>query len=59
LDVFTCGNSNTQLVVDKIIEYFQPKNQKIYYLERGKLIQNNKPKINHQNSIDDALYYLG
>jgi S-adenosylmethionine decarboxylase proenzyme len=44
LDVFTCGNSNTQLIVDKIIEYFQPKNKKIFTLERGNLEENTKAK---------------
>ena len=42
LDVFTCGDSNTQLIVDKIIEYFEPKNTNILTLERGKLTHNNK-----------------
>jgi len=59
LDVFTCGNSNTQLVVDKLIEYFQPKNQKIFTLERGNLEQYNKAKTNYHNTIDESLYYLG
>ena len=34
-----------QLIVDKIIEYFQPKNKKIFTLERGNLEQNTKAKI--------------
>ena len=35
LDVFTCGNSNTQLIVDKIIKYFEPKYTNLHNLERG------------------------
>jgi S-adenosylmethionine decarboxylase proenzyme len=37
LDVFTCGNSNTQLVVDRIIDYFKPLNKKIIHLKRGEI----------------------
>jgi len=59
LDVFTCGNSNTQLVVDKIMEYFQPKNKKIFTLERGNLVKHNKLKLNQPHTVDEALYYLG
>jgi S-adenosylmethionine decarboxylase proenzyme len=29
LDVFTCGNANTELLVDQIIDYFNPKDKKI------------------------------
>lgn len=35
LDVFTCGNSNTQLLVDEIIKYFEPKYFNSHNLERG------------------------
>jgi S-adenosylmethionine decarboxylase proenzyme len=35
LDVFTCGNSDTQLIVDKVINYFKPKYTNINNLERG------------------------
>lgn len=35
LDVFTCGNSNTELIVEKIINYFEPKNTKVDKLKRG------------------------
>lgn len=35
LDVFTCGNSNTQLIVDKVITYFEPKHTQSHKLERG------------------------
>lgn len=59
LDVFTCGTSNTQLVVDKIIEYFQPKNTKIITLERGNFAENKRTK--NQNSIynmESSLNYL-
>jgi len=52
LDVFTCGTSDTQLVVDKLVEYFNPKNKKIYYLERGQLSHN---KIKTSLSTDDIL----
>ena len=37
LDVFTCGNSNTQLVVNKLIEYFEPSKNKIINLKRGSI----------------------
>jgi len=39
LDIFTCGNSNTQLIVDKIINYFEPKYTNINNLERGQKIK--------------------
>lgn len=35
LDVFTCGNCNTNLIVDKLIQYFKPERKKIYTIERG------------------------
>jgi S-adenosylmethionine decarboxylase len=35
LDVFTCGNSNTQLIVDKVIKYFEPKYTNLHNFERG------------------------
>jgi len=35
LDVFTCGNCNTKLIVDSLIEYFKPLRKKICTLERG------------------------
>jgi S-adenosylmethionine decarboxylase len=35
LDVFTCGNSDTKLIVDKIITYFEPKYIQSHNLERG------------------------
>jgi S-adenosylmethionine decarboxylase proenzyme len=47
LDVFTCGNANTQLIVDRIVDYFQPKNKKIVYLERGNVSKN----INDDNLL--------
>ena len=40
LDIFTCGNSNTQLIVNKIITYFEPKYTNINNLERGQKIKN-------------------
>lgn len=39
LDIFTCGNSNTQLIVNKIINYFEPKYTNINNLERGQKIK--------------------
>lgn len=39
LDIFTCGNSNTQLIVNKIINYFEPKYTNINNLERGEKIK--------------------
>ena len=39
LDVFTCGNSDTNLVVEKIVDYFQPKNKTLITLERGDISQ--------------------
>ena len=38
LDVFTCGNSNTELIVEKIISYFEPINTKVNKLKRGENI---------------------
>jgi len=35
LDVFTCGNSNTQLLVNNIRDYFEPKKITIHQLNRG------------------------
>jgi S-adenosylmethionine decarboxylase proenzyme len=35
LDVFTCGQANTQKIVDEIIEYFVPLNIQIKTLIRG------------------------
>jgi S-adenosylmethionine decarboxylase proenzyme len=40
LDVFTCGNSNTQLVVNKLIEYFEPGKKNIVNLTRGSIFLN-------------------
>jgi S-adenosylmethionine decarboxylase proenzyme len=40
LDVFTCGNSNTELVVDKVVQYFQPKRIKKNILSRGEVEKN-------------------
>lgn len=43
LDVFTCGNANTQLLVNNIREYFEPKKIVIHKLNRGEItdIDNN------------------
>ena len=35
LDVFTCGNANTQLLVNNIREYFEPKKITVHQLNRG------------------------
>jgi len=37
LDVFTCGNSNTELIVQKIVKYFKPINITINKLKRGEI----------------------
>ena len=37
LDVFTCGNANTQLLVNNIREYFEPKKIIIHKLNRGEI----------------------
>jgi S-adenosylmethionine decarboxylase len=37
LDVFTCGNSNTELIVQKIVKYFEPINITINKLKRGEI----------------------
>jgi S-adenosylmethionine decarboxylase proenzyme len=58
LDVFTCGDSNTQLIVDKIIEYFEPKNTKMITLERGDLTHHNKREVISKTNLDSSLYYL-
>jgi S-adenosylmethionine decarboxylase len=41
LDVFTCGNCDTQLIVDKLVEYFEPKNKKINIMIRGDISEDN------------------
>jgi S-adenosylmethionine decarboxylase proenzyme len=56
IDVFTCGNANTQLVVDKLVEYFQPKNKKIFYLERGNITLNKTHKSD-RDSDENILSY--
>jgi S-adenosylmethionine decarboxylase proenzyme len=40
LDVFTCGQANTQFVVDEIVAYFEPKETKIMNIKRGEPIKN-------------------
>ncbi len=35
LDVFTCGDSDTQHVVDQLIEYFKPMEYKTQIISRG------------------------
>ena len=55
IDVFTCGNSNTQLVVDKLLEYFEPIQKKIMHLERGVLGKITKPS---DYSIEKEKSYL-
>lgn len=35
LDVFTCGKSNTQLIVDRLSELYMPQRKKIQIIERG------------------------
>jgi len=37
IDVFTCGNSNTQYIVDKLLEYFEPTYKITMHLDRGAL----------------------
>jgi S-adenosylmethionine decarboxylase proenzyme len=37
LDVFTCGESNTQFVVNELVKYFEPTDKKIINLSRGNL----------------------
>ena len=58
LDVFTCGDADTQLIVDKIIEYFEPRNKKIITLDRGNLSHQNKREVLSKTSLDSSLYYL-
>lgn len=47
LDVFTCGSSNTELVVDKVIQYFQPKRIEKNILNRGEIEKNKLLTISH------------
>jgi S-adenosylmethionine decarboxylase proenzyme len=47
LDVFTCGGSNTELVVDKVIQYFQPKRIEKNILNRGEIEKNKLLTISH------------
>lgn len=37
LDVFTCGESNTQFIVNELVKYFEPTDKKIINLSRGNL----------------------
>lgn len=37
LDVFTCGESNTQFIVNELVKYFEPTDKKITNLSRGNL----------------------
>ncbi len=37
LDVFTCGKSNTQLIVDRLAELYRPQRKEIQNIERGNL----------------------
>jgi S-adenosylmethionine decarboxylase proenzyme len=39
LDVFTCGQGNTQLIVDKLIHYFEPLSVSSHYVTRGNIIK--------------------
>lgn len=36
LDVFTCGNANTRIIVNALAEYYQPEAKKMQIIERGK-----------------------
>lgn len=47
LDVFTCGSSNTELVIDKVIQYFQPKRIEKNILSRGEIEKNKLLTISH------------
>jgi len=47
LDVFTCGSSNTELVVDKVIQYFRPKRIEKNLLNRGEIEKNKLLTISH------------
>jgi len=56
LDVFTCGNSNTSFVVDKMIDYFEPQYINKDIMKRGGLEkkqlninENSKNKDNNHN----------
>jgi S-adenosylmethionine decarboxylase proenzyme len=37
LDVFTCGDANTQLLVNNIRDYFDPKKTTVHQLNRGEI----------------------
>lgn len=36
LDVFTCGNTNTSMIVDMLCDYYLPEKKHIQIIERGK-----------------------
>ena len=36
VDVFTCGNSNTQIIIDILSDYYLPAKREIRSIERGK-----------------------
>ena len=42
IDVFTCGQSDTQLVVDKVIAFFAPTQIQTNHLHRGEIKKNDK-----------------
>ncbi|NDV65758.1 adenosylmethionine decarboxylase [Bacteroides sp. 224] len=35
LDVFTCGNANTRMIVDRLCDYYLPERTHIQAIERG------------------------
>jgi S-adenosylmethionine decarboxylase proenzyme len=51
LDVFTCGTSNTQLVVNKVIQYFEPLSVETKRLDRGYI---EKTKENKNTSLESS-----
>jgi len=37
IDIFTCGNCNIEYIAQRFIDYFEPKNNQLTILDRGKL----------------------
>jgi S-adenosylmethionine decarboxylase proenzyme len=54
VDVFTCGDSNTQLVVDQIVRYFEPQRVQMNRLNRGEITSKNTFDNSNSNSNSNS-----
>lgn len=53
LDVFTCGTSNTQLVADKVVKFFQPKRVEMKKIDRGEKQEHNQSNNTTNNEANN------